>query len=93
MSAGRYDRLVIEQGATFELDVALERPEGTPWDLTGAVVRAKVRALFASTSALIDFEVQTVSLTGGQVTLFLAASATDSSAATRTVFMFAPTIC
>lgn len=77
MTAGRYDRIVIEQGATFELPITLERPEGTPWDLTGATLRAKVRAHYAATSSLVDCDVQAVSASIGSIKLFIAASATD----------------
>ena len=77
MAAGRYDRLVIEQGATFELPMTLERPEGTPWNLTGATLRAKVRAYYAATSSLVDCDVQVLSATAGSIQLYVAASATD----------------
>jgi hypothetical protein len=77
MAAGRYDRLVVEQGATFELPITLERPEGTPWDLTGSVLRAKLRAIYAATSSLLDFDVQIDSATAGEITLFASASATN----------------
>lgn len=78
MTAGRYDRLIVEQGATFELALALENPIGTPWNLTGATMRAKLRASYAATSSLLDFDVQTESATGGRIKLFAAASATDA---------------
>lgn len=75
MRAGRYDRLEIEQGSTFELPIRLER-DGEAWDLTGATLRAKVRRTYGDASSLLDFDVQIVSATAGQVKLFAAASAT-----------------
>lgn len=78
MAAGRYDRLVVEQGATFELPITLERPEGTPWDITDAVLSAKLRATFGAASALLTFDVQVTSATAGEITLFASASATDA---------------
>ena len=77
MTAGRYDRLVIEQGATFELPITLENPAGTPWDVTGATFRAKVRSNFAATASLIDFDVQLVDASIGSILLYASASATD----------------
>ncbi len=78
MTAGRYDRLVIEQGATFELPMTWEKPIDTPWDFTGCVFRASVRANYAAASALLDFDVQVISATGGQIKLYASASATDA---------------
>lgn len=78
MPAGRYDRLVVEQGATFELAMTLERPAGTPWDITGATLRAKMRASYAEAAALLTFDVQVDSATGGAITLYASASATSA---------------
>lgn len=77
MRAGRYDRLEIEQGSTFELDLEFER-DGAPWNFTSATLRAKVRRTFSDSSSLLDFDVQIVSATAGQVRLFASASATSS---------------
>lgn len=75
MRAGRYDRLEIEQGATFELDLQFDR-DGVAWDFTGATLRAKIRETFDDASALATMDVQIVSATAGEVRLYMAASAT-----------------
>lgn len=77
MAAGRYDRLIVEQGSTFELPMTLQRPAGSPWNLTGCTLRSKLRATFAATASLIDFDVVVVSATAGSIKLFAAASATN----------------
>jgi hypothetical protein len=77
MAAGRYDRLVVEQGVTFELPITLERPAGTPWNLTDSVLRAKLRANFSDEEALLVFDVQVIAATAGSIKLFAAASATS----------------
>ncbi len=76
MTAGRYDRLIVEQGATFELPLDLERPVDTPWDLTSVTCYAQLRVSFGAVSAALDFDVVMRSATGGLVTLYAAASAT-----------------
>ncbi len=77
MTAGRYDRLVVEQGATFELDIALENPVGTAWDLTAVTAYASLRETFGAASALLEFEVQYEDRAGGLITLYATASATE----------------
>lgn len=76
MTAGRYDRLEIEQGATLREAITLERPPGTPWDLTGCTLRAKLRVNYSSASALLNFDVIVDDAENGEITLFASASAT-----------------
>lgn len=78
MGAGRYDRLVVEQGATFDLPMRLERPKGTPWNLTGCALSAKLRATYGAASALLSFDVEIVSATAGSINLHAAASSTSA---------------
>lgn len=78
MPAGRYDRLVVEQGVTFELPMTLERPAGTPWDLTDSTLRAKLRSNYSDAASLLDFDVQVIAATAGSIKLFAAASATGA---------------
>ncbi len=76
MTVGKYDKLVVEQGVIFNLPLTLERPRGTPWDLTGASFRAQLRYLYKDTSAALTFDVQVQSATGGRINLYAAASST-----------------
>ena len=68
--------LIIEQGATFSENVAVEEPEGTPKDLTGWTIAAKVRAKPSDTSALLTFQINAVDLVEGIFQIYAAASST-----------------
>lgn len=76
MSAGRYDNLSIQQGVEFNLPLALEKPRGTPWNLTGAVFRAQFRYHYKDATPALTFDVQLQSATGGLINLHASASAT-----------------
>lgn len=69
MTAGRYDRIVIEQGATFDLPIRL------PYDLTGAIARASAGLSYGD--ALVDFEVEILSsaATGSRINVHADADA------------------
>ncbi len=69
MAAGRYDRLVVEQGSSFDLQILV------PYDLTGALVSSKARLSYNDTSALIDFEVSVTAATSGNSRIALHADA------------------
>ena len=56
MSAGKYN-IVVEQGATFILPVAVYNSDGSAYDFTGRSVRGKIRADYTSTTALCSFTI------------------------------------
>jgi hypothetical protein len=58
--AARYD-LMIEQGATFPLPLAIQNPDGTPFDLTHWIGTAQIRKFHHSDDVIKDF---TVSIPG-----------------------------
>jgi hypothetical protein len=47
MAAGNYD-ILIEQGATFMLDLTWKDTEGTPIDISGCFVRMQIRKTYNS---------------------------------------------
>ena len=61
--AARKD-LVIEQGATFLLDLVLEDPAKQPVDLTGATAQMQGRLRVGAGTTLFDW-----SVSGGQITI------------------------
>jgi hypothetical protein len=74
MPAGKYD-ITIEQGATFRRNLTVRR-EGVLQDFTGWTFAAKMRAQYSSASAMLTFDVNVISLTGGVIQLYAAATAT-----------------
>lgn len=76
MTAGRYDKLVIEQGATLDVPITLENPVGTEWDVTGFAFRAKVRGAYSDAAALLTLDVIVDDAAAGELRLYAAASAT-----------------
>ena len=64
MPATSYD-IIIEQGATFTLNLLYRDDAGTPFDLTGYSARMQVRETFASETALLSLS----SSAGGGITL------------------------
>jgi hypothetical protein len=74
MPAGKYD-ITIEQGATFRRNFTV-RTSGVLQDFTGWSFAAKVRAQYSATAALLVFDVNVLSLTGGAIQLYASATAT-----------------
>ncbi len=70
MAAGRYDRLVVEQGSTFDLPITV------PYDLTNGLARASARLAY-NQEALVEFEVEilTTAATGSRINLHAPADA------------------
>lgn len=77
MGAGRYDRLEVEQGATFELTITV------PYDLTDGLARAKAKLAYADVDPMITFDVEIAGITATSVTatkLIMRASASATEA-------------
>lgn len=77
MAAGRYDRLEVEQGATFEMTITV------PYDLTNGLARAKARLAYADADPFLTFDVEITGVTATSVTastllMTAAASATEA---------------
>lgn len=53
MSAGNLD-ILIEQGASFELQMTLKDETGTPIDLTGHVFKGQVRKTYSDSTVLAE---------------------------------------
>jgi len=53
MSAGKLD-ILIEQGASFELQMTLKDENGDPIDLTGHVFKGQVRKTYSETTVLAE---------------------------------------
>lgn|SRR5574343_526082 len=66
MAASTYD-ILIEQGATFQLNLVWKDSGGTPINLTGYTARMQVRHKLADTSPLLDFTTENGAITLGGV--------------------------
>jgi uncharacterized protein (UPF0261 family) len=73
--AGRLD-LTIEQGASYELPLALQHSDGTVYNLTGYTGRGQIRKYHRSTSIVASFTVTISTPTDGTLTLTLTATET-----------------
>lgn len=56
--------IVIEQGATFQLNLTWKDADGNPINLTGYDARMQVRKRYTSTTPMLSF-----SVTGGEIVL------------------------
>ncbi len=74
--AGERVDLLIRQGATFDAQVTLTNPDGTPVDLTGATLRAQIRRKALDTALLVAFTITVIDAVGGIFTFGLTASQT-----------------
>ena len=76
MSAGVYD-IVVEQGASFDLDIQLNHTSGEAKDLTGYSVRGKIRAT-APGVEIVSFTATVVSVSGGMIHIALTPTQTTA---------------
>ena len=76
--------IVIDQGATFSLDITLTNADGTAKDLTSYTVTSQLRKHYSSTTAT-DFTVAKVDGTG-QITISLTAAQTTTLTEGRYVY-------
>lgn len=80
MPATTYD-IVIEQGATFALNLVYRNDAGTPVDLSGYSARMQVRETFASDSTLLALtSAAGITLGGAAGTINIEASDETTSA-------------
>lgn len=81
MAAARKN-LVIEQGATFTLDMVYRQSNGTPVNLTGYSARMQIRLRHESPTALLSFTTQggSIVLGGALGTIVVTATATQTAA-------------
>jgi hypothetical protein len=80
MAAGVYD-IVIEQGATFNLNVRWLDPDDDPVDITGYSARMQVRRTYKSEDTLLSLtsEDGEIILGGALGTIAVTASAEDTA--------------
>lgn len=89
MGAGRYD-LKLDQSCTFSRLVTLERPAGTPVNLTGCEPRATIAWLYGPTRQEITEITAEIygTATNGQVSLILTPGDVDLIATPRNADVF-----
>lgn len=89
MAAANYD-ILIEQGATFRLQILYKDSNGVAVNLTGYTARMQVRQKYSSPDALLTLTTENggIALGGaaGTVTVTAAASLTDDITATCGVY-------
>ncbi len=81
----------IRQGDTFKLDMVLKNSDGTPVNLTGAVVRMQIRKSAFGDDILADLDSQAkggITIVGatGSISVVIAASATATYQASAAVY-------
>jgi hypothetical protein len=64
MAASTYD-ILIEQGATFQLNLVWKDSLGAPINLTGYTARMQVRQKYSDTTPLLDFTTANGAITLG----------------------------
>lgn len=82
-----YEDLTIDQGSDVAVELHLVNPEGTPKDLVGYSVAAKLKRTYNSDSAeTVDFTAIVADDSAGIVTLSLTNTQTDALTAKRYVY-------
>jgi hypothetical protein len=92
LKPGRYNGLVVYQGATFDVTFTWRQPVvspatvGTPVDLSGYTARMQIRQSVASTDTLLELTTEDggITLGGTDGTITLAIDAADTAAVTWT---------
>lgn len=83
MAAAKHD-IVIEQGATFQLNLLWKDSGGNPINLTGYTARMQVRRRVNSDTTLLDLTTENGGITlggaAGTINVIAAATATDDIA-------------
>jgi hypothetical protein len=86
-------RIVIEQGATFSMELTLKDADGAVIDLTGCAGRGQLRATPTATAKLADFDVTFPTPATGQVLVEMAANVTKDISVEATNADREPTLC
>ena len=84
MAAG-YQNLYLEQGATFEISIALDDVYGNNYDMTGATAKSQIRKSYYSTNAIAEFT-STIDVSSGTIALSLESTTTANIAAGRYLY-------
>jgi hypothetical protein len=84
MAAG-YQNLYLEQGATFEISIALDDVYGNNYDLTGATAKSQIRKSYYSANTTAEFT-STIDVTSGTIALSLSSSTTANIAPGRYLY-------
>lgn len=77
--------LYIDQGVTFTTEITITNNDGSPVDLTYALLRSQVRKSYTSTVAY-PFTITKIDQTGGVVQLSMTAAQTAAMKAGRYVY-------
>lgn len=89
MSAGLY-KMVLEQGATFNLVVTWRNPDQTPIDLTGYTAKMQVRPSKGSADVIATFSTDdaTIVLGGSLGTVMFDVDAADTALLPAGVYVY-----
>lgn len=73
MSAGKYDKLLVEQGALFEMVLTIKDPLGVLINLTGYTFEGMIRKATDDVTPFLTFQFQILNQTTntGQVRVFI----------------------
>ena len=84
MAAG-YQNLYLEQGATFEISIALDDVYGNNYDLTNATAKGQIRKSYYSANSTAEFYTN-IDVSSGTIALSLDSQQTSNISPGRYVY-------